>query len=105
MIFRLIVLAMVMFGALASLPFVWNLPTSMGLMAITNPIAILLLSNLAIKLAMDYNAQRKAGKLPTSTPASSRKSSRSSSRASGTTAAPERGAGEASAQPRRIVRS
>lgn len=66
LIFRLIVLAMVMFGALASLPFVWNLAdVSMGLMAITNLIAILLLSNLAIKLAKDYNAQRKAGKLPT----------------------------------------
>lgn len=101
LIFRLIVLAMVMFGALASLPFVWNLAdVSMGLMAITNLIAILLLSNLAIKLAKDYNAQRKAGKLPTSTPASSRKSSRSSSRASGTTAAPERGAGEASRRSR-----
>ncbi|BBT18360.1 amino acid permease [Metapseudomonas otitidis] len=66
LIFRLAVLGMVMFGALASLPFVWNLAdVSMGLMAITNLIAILLLSNLAIKLARDYNAQRKAGKLPT----------------------------------------
>ena len=64
--FRLAVLGMVMFGALASMPFVWNLADlSMGLMAITNLIAILLLSNLAIKLAQDYNAQRKAGKLPT----------------------------------------
>lgn len=64
--FRLAVLGMVMFGALASMPFVWNLADlSMGLMAITNLIAILLLSNLAIKLARDYNAQRKAGKLPT----------------------------------------
>jgi AGCS family alanine or glycine:cation symporter len=65
-IFRLIVLAMVMFGALASLPFVWNLAdVSMGLMAITNLVAILLLSDLAIKLARDYNQQRQAGKLPT----------------------------------------
>jgi AGCS family alanine or glycine:cation symporter len=64
--FRLAVLGMVMFGALASMPFVWNLADlSMGLMAITNLIAILLLSNLAIKLAKDYNDQRKAGKLPT----------------------------------------
>ena len=64
--FRLAVLGMVMFGALASMPFVWNLADlSMGLMAITNLIAILLLSNLAVKLAKDYNAQRKAGKLPT----------------------------------------
>lgn len=65
-VFRLIVLAMVMFGALASLPFVWNLAdVSMGLMAITNLVAILLLSDLAIKLARDYNRQRQAGKLPT----------------------------------------
>ncbi|MBP8184974.1 MAG: alanine:cation symporter family protein [Pseudomonas sp.] len=64
--FRLAVLGMVMFGALASMPFVWNLADlSMGLMAITNLIAILLLSNLAVKLAKDYNMQRKAGKLPT----------------------------------------
>jgi alanine or glycine:cation symporter, AGCS family len=64
--FRVAVLGMVMFGALASMPFVWNLADlSMGMMAITNLIAILLLSNLAIKLAKDYNAQRKAGKLPT----------------------------------------
>ncbi|MBX9912295.1 MAG: alanine:cation symporter family protein [Pseudomonadaceae bacterium] len=64
--FRLAVLGMVMFGSLASMPFVWNLADlSMGLMAITNLIAILLLSNLAIKLAKDYNDQRKAGKLPT----------------------------------------
>lgn len=64
--FRLAVLGMVMFGSVASMPFVWNLADlSMGLMAITNLIAILLLSGLAIKLAKDYNSQRKAGKLPT----------------------------------------
>ncbi|MBT8768623.1 sodium:alanine symporter family protein [Pseudomonas boanensis] len=66
LVFRLAVLGMVMFGAMASLPFVWSLAdVSMGLMAITNLIAILLLSKLAFKLAKDYNAQRKAGKLPT----------------------------------------
>ncbi|ERI53184.1 sodium:alanine symporter [Pseudomonas sp. EGD-AK9] len=66
LLFRLLVLAMVMFGALASLPFVWNLAdVSMGLMAITNLIAILLLSGLAIRLARDYNEQRKRGQLPT----------------------------------------
>lgn len=64
--FRLAVLGMVLFGSLASMPFVWNLAdVSMGLMAITNLIAILLLSPLAIKLAKDYNNQRQAGKLPT----------------------------------------
>jgi AGCS family alanine or glycine:cation symporter len=66
LIFRLIVLAMVMFGAVGSLPFVWNFAdVAMGLMAITNLIAILLLSGLAVKLARDYDAQRAAGKLPT----------------------------------------
>jgi AGCS family alanine or glycine:cation symporter len=66
LIFRLLVLAMVMFGSLASLPFVWNLAdVSMGLMAITNLVAILLLSGLALKLARDYNEQRQAGRLPT----------------------------------------
>ena len=65
LIFRLIVLAMVMFGAVGSLPFVWNFAdVAMGLMAITNLIAILLLSGLAVKLARDYDAQRAAGKLP-----------------------------------------
>jgi len=63
--FRLAVLGMVMFGAVASMPFVWNLADlSMGLMAITNLIAILLLSKLAFKLAKDYNSQRKTGKDP-----------------------------------------
>ncbi|MDX9885533.1 alanine/glycine:cation symporter family protein [Thauera sp.] len=63
--FRLMVLAMVLFGAVGSLPFVWNLAdVAMGLMAITNLIAILLLSGLAVKLARDYDAQRTAGKLP-----------------------------------------
>ena len=66
LIFRLMVLAMVMFGAVGSLPFVWNFAdVAMGLMAITNLIAILLLSGLAVKLARDYDAQRAAGKLPT----------------------------------------
>ena len=65
LIFRLLVLAMVLFGAIGSLPFVWNFAdVAMGLMAITNLIAILLLSNLAVKLARDYDAQRAASKLP-----------------------------------------
>ena len=49
-----------------SLPFIWNLAdVAMGLMAITNLVAILLLSGLAVKLARDYDAQRATGKLPT----------------------------------------
>ena len=64
--FRVLVLVMVLFGAVGSLPFVWNFAdVAMGLMAITNLVAILLLSGLVVKLAKDYNAQRAAGKLPT----------------------------------------
>ncbi|MDN3609185.1 alanine/glycine:cation symporter family protein [Vibrio ostreicida] len=65
-IFRLVVLGMVMFGAVASLPVVWALAdVSMGLMAIVNLVAILLLSGIVIKLAKDYNRQLSEGKLPT----------------------------------------
>ncbi|MGF1696760.1 sodium:alanine symporter family protein [Vibrio kyushuensis] len=64
--FRLIVLGMVMFGSLASLPTVWALAdVSMGLMAIVNLVAIILLSGIVIKLAKDYNRQLDAGKVPT----------------------------------------
>lgn len=64
-VFRLLVLGMVMFGAIASLPFVWNLAdVAMGLMAITNLIAILLLSKLVFRLSADYQRQRKAGQQP-----------------------------------------
>ncbi|NOH80672.1 alanine:cation symporter family protein [Vibrio sp. RE86] len=65
-LFRIIVLGMVMFGALASLPVVWSLAdVSMGLMAIVNLVAILLLSGIVIKLAKDYNRQLAEGKVPT----------------------------------------
>ena len=65
-IFRVIVLGMVMFGAVASLPVVWALAdVSMGLMAIVNLVAIILLSGIVIKLAKDYNRQLSEGKLPT----------------------------------------
>ncbi|EKT63549.1 alanine/glycine:cation symporter family protein [Providencia burhodogranariea] len=63
---RVAALGMVMFGSLAEMPLIWKLADlSMGLMAITNLIAILLLSGIAFKLTKDYNMQRKAGKLPT----------------------------------------
>ncbi|BCS95394.1 sodium:alanine symporter [Desulfoluna limicola] len=65
-VFRLLVLGMVMFGAVAELPIVWAMADlSMGFMALTNLIAIVLLSGVVVKLARDYNAQLKAGKLPT----------------------------------------
>lgn len=65
-LFRIIVLGMVMFGSVATLPMVWALAdVSMGLMAIVNLIAIILLSGIVIKLAKDYNRQLIAGKVPT----------------------------------------
>ncbi|MET2847851.1 sodium:alanine symporter family protein [Vibrio owensii] len=68
-IFRVVVLGMVMFGALASLPVVWSLAdVSMGLMAIVNLVAIILLSGIVIKLAKDYNRQLSEGKVPTFDP-------------------------------------
>jgi AGCS family alanine or glycine:cation symporter len=64
-VFRLIFLSMVMFGSLATLPTVWAMAdVSMGLMAIVNLIAILLLSGIVVKLAKDYNQQLSSGKVP-----------------------------------------
>nr|WP_284676547.1 alanine/glycine:cation symporter family protein [Vibrio sinus] len=64
--FRFAVMAMVMFGSLATLPTVWSLAdVSMGMMAIVNLVAIILLSGVVVKLAKDYNRQLAAGKLPT----------------------------------------
>lgn len=63
---RIAVLGMIVFGALQSNEVIWALAdVSMGLMAIVNLIAILLLSNEVIKLAKDYNDQLKEGKVPT----------------------------------------
>lgn len=64
-LFRCVVLGMVMFGAMAELPVVWVMAdTSMGLMAIVNMIAILLLSGTVVTLTKDYNQQRAGGKVP-----------------------------------------
>lgn len=63
--FRLCVLAMVMFGSVASLPVVWNLAdASMGMMALINIVALIFLSKLAINVIKDYETQLKAGKIP-----------------------------------------
>ncbi|KAF3996861.1 alanine:cation symporter family protein [Glaciimonas immobilis] len=62
LVFRLGVLGMVMFGATGSLPLVWNMAdTSMGLMAVINLIAIVLLSKHAYAAWRDYLAQKKRG--------------------------------------------
>lgn len=60
--YRVLVLVMVMFGALAKVQLVWNLADLfMGLMAILNIVVILLLGKLAGKVLDDYIAQRKRG--------------------------------------------
>ncbi|WP_419239675.1 alanine/glycine:cation symporter family protein [Photobacterium leiognathi] len=65
-IFRVVVLFMVMFGALADLPTVWAMAdVSMGMMALINLVAIVLLSGTVVKLAADYNKQLSQGKVPT----------------------------------------
>ncbi|MBR9726682.1 alanine/glycine:cation symporter family protein [Shewanella intestini] len=64
-IFRLVVLAMVMFGAVAKISLVWDLAdVSMGLMAVVNIVALVLLSGLAIRVINDYRAQVAQGKEP-----------------------------------------
>ncbi|WP_338367426.1 sodium:alanine symporter family protein [uncultured Pseudoalteromonas sp.] len=65
-IFRLLVLAMVMFGAIGELGIIWTLADiSMGLMAIVNVIALFMLSGVVVWLSKDYNSQNKQGILPT----------------------------------------
>jgi AGCS family alanine or glycine:cation symporter len=57
---------MVMFGAMADLPTVWAMADiSMGMMAMINLTAIVLLSGTVVKLAQDYNKQLALGKIPT----------------------------------------
>lgn len=63
MIFRFMVLGMVFIGAIASLPAIWNFADlSMGLMALVNLMAILLLSPVALRILRDYERQVKEGK-------------------------------------------
>ena len=65
-IFRAAVLGMVMFGAVAKSDLIWNMAdASMGLMALVNIIAILMLSKYVITVAKDYNKQLAEGKTPT----------------------------------------
>lgn len=63
--YRIIVLAMVMFGSLAQVSLVWNLADLfMGLMAMLNIIVILLLGRVAFRVLDDFTEQRKQGKNP-----------------------------------------
>ena len=63
--FRAGVIFMVLFGTFASLKLVWNLADIfMGLMALLNITALLLLRKVAFKVYKDYTSQLKAGKNP-----------------------------------------
>jgi AGCS family alanine or glycine:cation symporter len=60
--YRVIVVAMVLYGSVASLSTVWNMADLfMGLMTICNLIAIVLLGKYAFRLLEDYRAQKRAG--------------------------------------------
>lgn len=64
-LYRFVVLAMVLFGSTASMQFVWDIAdVFMGLMAVINLIAIVLLSKIAIKVYKDYAKQKREGKNP-----------------------------------------
>lgn len=65
-IYRVAVLALVLFGSLASIDLVWALADLfMGSMALVNLIAIALLGKIAFSALRDYRAQMAAGKDPT----------------------------------------
>lgn len=64
-IFRLTCVAAIFFGAQADFSVVWNIADiTMGVMAIINIIAIMLLRKTAIKALKNYEEQKKAGKNP-----------------------------------------
>ncbi len=61
-IFRTLVIGMVLFGSLTKVEIVWNLAdVFMGLMAIINLVAIVLLGKYAFMALDDYTKQKKAG--------------------------------------------
>jgi len=64
-VYRLLVLAMVMFGSVAQVQLVWNLADLfMGLMALINITVIMILGKIAFRVLDDFTAQRKTGKNP-----------------------------------------
>ncbi|MGC4376590.1 alanine/glycine:cation symporter family protein [Fictibacillus sp. Mic-4] len=65
MVYRMSVLAMIIFGSVAKVQLVWDLADLfMGFMVIINLIAITLLSKIAFAALRDYIKQKKAGKDP-----------------------------------------
>lgn len=64
-LYRIAVLGMVMFGALAQVEVVWNMADLfMGIMAILNLVVILMLGKVAFKVLDDFSVQRKQGLNP-----------------------------------------
>ncbi|TCJ03511.1 alanine/glycine:cation symporter family protein [Cytobacillus praedii] len=64
-VYRLAVIGMVIFGAVVDLAIVWNLADLfMGIMALINLVAIVMLGKVAFAALKDYKAQRKEGKDP-----------------------------------------
>lgn len=64
MIYRVAVVGMVFFGSIAALQTVWSLADLfMGLMVLTNLIAISFLSKFAYAALVDYMKQKKQGKI------------------------------------------
>ncbi|MFC5713877.1 alanine/glycine:cation symporter family protein [Thalassorhabdus alkalitolerans] len=68
-IYRLLTMALVMFGSTASLGLVWDLAdVFMALMTIINLVGIVLLGNIAFKVLRDYEEQRREGLDPVFSP-------------------------------------
>ncbi|WP_077927916.1 alanine/glycine:cation symporter family protein [Wohlfahrtiimonas populi] len=65
LVYRLVVLAMVMFGAMINMQLAWDLAdVFMGLMTIINLVIIFKLSKIAFAVSDDFNKQLKEGKDP-----------------------------------------
>ncbi|MMZ55797.1 Amino-acid carrier protein AlsT [compost metagenome] len=65
MLYRISVFAMILFGSVAKVQFVWDMADLfMGFMVVVNLIAILLLSKVAFAALNDYIKQKKVGKDP-----------------------------------------
>ncbi|MEH7442099.1 alanine/glycine:cation symporter family protein [Bacillus sp. JJ1122] len=65
LVYRLAVIGMVLFGSMVDLAVVWNLADLfMGIMALINLAAIMMLAKVAMAALKDYRVQRKQGKDP-----------------------------------------
>ncbi|HLR07738.1 MAG TPA: alanine/glycine:cation symporter family protein [Bacillota bacterium] len=63
--YRVITLLFILFGAVTSVPLIWSLADLfMALMALTNLLAITLLSKIVFTVLQDYMKQKKQGKTP-----------------------------------------